>query len=260
MMKITQTFFVFERKKIGGFLYVPDGAKGEKFPAVILVHGFGGGVHEEKNRFMCNELVKAGFVAFIFDFYDKPNGLSELSIEDTSMSLQLRVLRAAVDYIASLSFVDVNRIGLTGHSLGGMTVLLYTPTDLRVKALVVQSALSDFKEKTLSNTWGDISVWKKQGYKLFDRSWGGMKVNYSFVEDGLKYNMYTIARKIKCPVLVFHGDKDVSVPLEQSERLMTFLKKSDEFVVLHGSGHTYKEERMNEKATLLLVEFMKKNL
>ena len=62
--------FMFEGKKIGGFLYVPDG-KGP-FPAVVLVHGFGGGIHEEKNKVMCTELARKGFLAFMFDFYDKP--------------------------------------------------------------------------------------------------------------------------------------------------------------------------------------------
>ena len=257
-MKVEQTSFVFEGKKIGGFLYVPDGEG--KFPAVVLVHGFGGGVHEPKNKFMCEQLCAEGFVAFMFDFYDKPNGLSEFSIEKTSVTLQLGVLRAAMDYVCGLFFVVAGRVGLSGHSLGGMTVLLYTPTDNRVKALVVQSALSDFKEKTLSHTWGNITNWKERGYKIFDKSWGGMNVSYNFVADGLTHDVYGAAGRIKCPVLVFHGDKDESVPLEQSERLMKSLKKMDEFVVLAGSGHTYNEKGMKEKTTALLVDFMKKKL
>ncbi len=209
---------------------------------------------------MCEQLAFSGFVAFMFDFYDEPNGLSELPIEKMSVSLQLRVVCCAMDYVCSLDFVDANRIGLTGHSLGGMTVLLYTPMDMRVKALVVQSALSDFQEKVLSRTWGGLDEWKQRGYKIFEKSWGGMRVNYGFVEDGLKHDVYHSAAKIQCPVLVFQGDKDESVPLEQSKKLMTFLKRNDKLVVLPGSGHTYKEKGMREKAASLLVEFVKNNL
>ncbi len=257
-MKVEQTSFVFEGKRIGWFLYVPAGKKSEKFPAVILVHGFSGGTHEVKNKYMCEQLARSGMVAFMFDFYDEPNGLSDLPIEEMSVSLQLRVVRAAVDYVAGLRFVDAHRIGLMGHSLGGMTVLLYTPMDARVKALVVQSGVSDFK--ALVEHWGDVSEWKMQGVKHFTRSWGEMDIKYSLVEDGLQNDVYKMARKITCPVLVFHGDKDESVRLEESEKLMHSLKRTDEFVVLKGSGHTYKEAGMKEKVTALLVGFMKKKL
>ncbi|MDO8510996.1 MAG: prolyl oligopeptidase family serine peptidase, partial [Nanoarchaeota archaeon] len=147
------------------------------------------------------------------------------------------------------------RIGLAGHSLGGMTVLLYTPTDTRVKALVVQSGVSDFNTiKKFKNI-----EWKQKGYMLFDKSWGGMKVNYSFIEDGMKYDVYAKAKEIKCPVLVIHGDKDESVPLEQSQHLMKFLKREDELVIIKGAPHGYKDKVL-EQVTSLLVEFMKKKL
>lgn len=253
-MKVEKTFFLFEGKRVGGFSYIPEGVG--KFPAVILVHGFGGGIHELKNRFMCEKLAEAGIAAFMFDFYDEPNGLSEILREEMTVSLQLRVLRSAIDCVCGLPIVDVSRIGLTGHSLGGMTVLLYTPTDSRVKVLVVQSGVSDFEE--LVAHWGDVGDWKKRGYKHFDKSWGGMDVKYALVEDGMRYDVYAQARKITCPVLVFHGDQDTSVPLQESEELMSSLKKEDELAVLHGCGHTYKEEGIMGRATMLLVGFMKK--
>ncbi|MDO8510829.1 MAG: alpha/beta fold hydrolase, partial [Nanoarchaeota archaeon] len=141
-MKIEQVFFEYLSKKVGGYFYLPAGEG--PFPTVILIHGFGGGTHEPKNKFMCKTLAENGFAAFMFDFYNQPNGLSEFPIEETSVSLQLKILRAGTDFVAKQSFVDPTRIGLAGHSLGGMTVLLYTPTDTRVKALVVQSGVSDF--------------------------------------------------------------------------------------------------------------------
>ncbi|MBI2668492.1 hypothetical protein HYX14_01490 [Candidatus Woesearchaeota archaeon] len=39
-MKVEKVSFTTEGKRVGGFLYLPEG-KG-KFPAVILVPGFGG--------------------------------------------------------------------------------------------------------------------------------------------------------------------------------------------------------------------------
>ena|SRR3989344_6967677 len=252
-MRIEQVFFEYLGKKIGGYFYLPEG-KGP-FPTVILVHGFGGGTHELKNKFMCEALVENGFAAFMFDFYDKPNGVSEFPIEETSVSLQLKILKAATVFAATRAFVEPTQIGLVGHSLGGMTVLLYAPIDQRIKALVVQSGVSDFHLiKSYNNP-----EWKQKGYMLFEKSWGEMKINYSFIEDGRKFDVYTKAKEIRCPVLVVHGDKDESVPLEQSQKLMRFLKKRDKLVVIPGAPHGYKDEVL-EEVTSLLVKFMRKRL
>ena len=110
-------------KKLRGYLYIPDG-KGP-FPAVVFVHGFTGGTNEIKNRFMCDRLCDEGFVVLMFDFYDKPNGLSERKLENTNVTYQVEATGCAIDFVEKLSFVDKERIGLTGHSLGGMTAVLY---------------------------------------------------------------------------------------------------------------------------------------
>ena len=256
-MKIEPVSFDFAGKKIGGFLYLPEGSG--PFPSIIFVHGFGGGTHELKNKFMCAELAKAGFLVFIFDFYDQPNGVSEIPIEQTTVSLQLKILKKAVDFISTHNQVDKDRIGLTGHSLGGMTVLLYAPIDPRVKTVVAQSPVSNFKQ-TVETRLGSLSEWKKQGYKIFDRSWGKMKINYSFVEDGWKYDVYNSAEKISCSVLVIHGDRDDMTIINQSRELVQHLKKTDSLRIISNADHTYSTKETLEEATKALVEFMKKIL
>ena len=256
-IKIEKVFFTYNEKKIGGFLYTPTG-KGP-FPTVILVHGFGGGTHEEKNKFMCTELAKNGILAFMFDFYDTPHGLSEIPIEETTVSLQLKVLHHAVDFVCTVLVVDKNKIGLTGHSLGGMTVILYTPNDSRIKALVVQSALSDFG-KSRSTTFDNHEEWKEKGYKIFDKSFGPMRINYSFIEDGLQHDVYSAMNRIKIPIMIFHGDKEESVSTEQARKQAQHLKKTDKLVIIPGADHSYKVNNTLPIATKLLVDFMKEKL
>lgn len=256
-MKMDKLFFEFESKKVGGFCYRPEGEG--RFPAVIIVHGFGGGTHESKNKFMCERLAEAGFAAFMFDCYDKPNGLSEIPIENMTVSLQLKILHKIVDFVSAQSFVDKNRIGLTGHSLGGMTVMLYTPTDARIKTLVVQSGVFEFG-KSQSLAFKYHPQWKKDGYKIFDKSWGNMKVNYGLIEDGLKHDVYAAVRKIKCPILVFHGDKDESIKVEQAYSIKKYLKPTDKLVIIKGADHCYKINNTLPQATKLLIEFMKEKL
>ena len=103
-MKLERVSFKYQKETIGGFLYTPEGTG--PFPSVILVHGFGGGVHEVKNKFLCEQLARKGFMAFIFDFYDIPNQISTTKIEFTSIFLQLKILRTVVDYVCGLEVVD----------------------------------------------------------------------------------------------------------------------------------------------------------
>lgn len=256
-IKIEPVFFDFNGKKIGGFIYHPN--LPGKFPAVIFVHGFGGGTHESKNQIMCWELAENNLIAFMFDFYDKPNRLSQIPIEEMAVSLQLEILKAAIDFISKQNYVDKNQLGLTGHSLGGMTVVLYTPKDQRIKTLVVQSALSQFGESK-STAFEYYPDWKKKGYQIFDKSWGNMKINYYFIEDGLRYDVYSEAEKIKCPVLVFHGNQDESVNVSQSQELIKHLKPLDKLVIIKGADHCYRTNDTLPEATALLVNFMKKQL
>lgn len=255
-MNVEKVFFTFQSKKIGGFLYFPEGEG--PFPAVIFVHGFSGGTHESKNKHMCETLANAGMVAFQFDFYDRPNGLSEISISDMTVSLQLAVLRKAVDFVCGLDTVDTNRIGLTGHSLGGMTVMLYASADERIKALVVQSGLSDFG-KSRSTAFGLHADWKSKGDHVFDTSWGTFTLKYDFIDDGLKHNVYSSLEKIKCPVLIFHGDEDEAIAVSQAYEQKAHLKESDRLVIIPGADHCYKNNTL-PIATKLLVDFMHENV
>ena len=87
-----------------------------------------------------------------------------------------------------------------------------------------------------------------------------MKVKWQYIEDGLTHDVYSATKKITCPVLVFHGDEDESVPLVQSKELAKHLKKTDQFITINRADHCYKINNTLPVATKLLVDFMKKKL
>ncbi len=158
----------------------------------------------------------------------------------------------------SLSIVDKDKIGLTGHSLGGMSSLICASQDKRVKALVAQSAVSQFKTRALAEFENEKC--KKKGYVIFQKSWGEMKVKMKFYNEGKKFDVPKISEKIKCPVLVIHGDRDSSVPMEQSEELIKHLKSSDRFEIIKGADHCYYENNTLPIATQLMINWFKENL
>lgn len=79
-----------------------------KLPAVILIHGGGG----DKNDFtsICKNLAEAGFVAAAVNFREDPPPTYKVILPDNS---------AALTWLKSRDYVDPNKIGSWGGSLGG---------------------------------------------------------------------------------------------------------------------------------------------
>jgi len=258
-MEKRKVFFESRGKRLGGYLYIPDG-KGP-FPVVVLVHGFTGGTHEIKNRHMCDALADNGFVALMFDFYDKPNGLSEPKIEDTNVTNQMEDVKAAIDFMEKQNFINKKRIGLTGHSLGGMTIILYAALhDARVKALVIQSPVSEISDTDAATAFLASSA-KKKGYVKLSKDWGSFNIKYTFWEDATKHDIYGQAERISVPTLLFHGEKDEVVPLKQSKELFKHLKmKEKKFEIIKGADHSYYEYGTLAEATKLMIGWFKKYL
>ena len=260
-MKEQKVFFKNSKgQKLFGILYVPEG-KGP-FPAIVHVHGFGGRTFEPKIKFINKELTKSGFVSLQFDMFNKPVGKSEPDIEYMTVESQLDATKSAIDFLETLDYVDKNKIGLTGHSRGGMTVLIYAPTDKRIKSLVSQSATSNFKnthEYYVNNEGLDLKKWKETGWRHVKKSWGEFKLSYDHYEDGLKYDVYAAADKTEIPTLVIHGDEDKAVPLKQSKELVKHLKNG-KLEIIKGADHNYRINNTLPVATKLIVDWFKRYL
>ena len=99
-----------EEVNLSGTLYVPDNATNESPAAAILVAP-GGNTPRTFYSSYCIELSRRGYVVFSYDYYGSVK--SDYSVDGNSGAT------AAMKYLTSLSFVDKNRLGATGHSNGG---------------------------------------------------------------------------------------------------------------------------------------------
>lgn len=57
-----------------------------------------------------------------------------------------------------------------------------------------------------------------------------------------EFSTYKSLEKTKCPVVIFHGNADKKIPVEQSHELKKVLKPTDELLILKGQGHNKFEE------------------
>ncbi len=148
-----------EGTRLAGELWQPDDLKpGERRPAVLLCHGWGG-LKEHLNATYAPWFCKAGLIVMTFDYRGWGESESKLVMlekqavpdEQGVVAVRARAIREVVDrfdqilditncldYLVGEPAVDVDRIGLWGSSYGGGHVSTMAARDSRVKAIVAQ--------------------------------------------------------------------------------------------------------------------------
>lgn len=102
---------------IYGVAYIPQNA-GEKMPAVIFSHGFGG-THQVGDGY-ARALAQKGYMVYCFDFCGGGLGSSSGgSPLEMSVFTEKADLEAVMEMVSSLDYVDSENLFLMGTSQGG---------------------------------------------------------------------------------------------------------------------------------------------
>lgn len=101
--------------QMSGLLFVPEGvAEDNKVPAIVTSHGMFNNREMQDANFV--ELSRRGYVVLAMDMFSHGNSESVPNIGVLTTGMY-----EAVKKISSLNYVDKENIGITGHSLGGMS-------------------------------------------------------------------------------------------------------------------------------------------
>jgi uncharacterized protein len=122
-------------------LYLPPDFDAQgSYAALVTVHP-GGGVKEQTAGLYASKLADQGFVTLAFDAsFQGDSGGDPHQLEDPDARVE--DIRAAVDYLQSLDYVDAERIGVWGICAGGGYAVTATMTDHRIKAIGTVSAVN----------------------------------------------------------------------------------------------------------------------
>ncbi|KFZ77056.1 DeoR faimly transcriptional regulator [Amycolatopsis sp. MJM2582] len=126
---------------MAGNLYLPaDFDPKGSYAAIVTVHP-GGGVKEQTAGLYASKLAEQGFVALAYDAsYQGESGGEPRFLEDPAARVE--DIRAAVDHLQSLEYVDTERIGVFGICAGGGYAVNATMTDHRIKAVGTVSVVN----------------------------------------------------------------------------------------------------------------------
>jgi carboxymethylenebutenolidase len=137
MYTITQSQLSFESggKDIRLDCFLPA-ANGQRFPAVIGLHGSGGG--HASMAAPASLLAEQGFAVYVLHYFDR-TGTTEIDGLQTifrHFPVWMKTLWDAVSFVSGQPQVDPERIGLLGFSLGAYLALSASAIDSRIQAVV----------------------------------------------------------------------------------------------------------------------------
>jgi len=247
-------FFTNSRgNKLCAILSDPTSDKGK--PVIILCHGFG----TSKDGFTCTRLEEIlggqGISTFRFDFFG--HGESEGKLEEITASEAVDDILKAMEFLKKKGY---SKIGLVGSSFGGFASLVAASKIAGLYLLALKSPVSDYLGFLSSHQdKQEIEKWKAKGFTTYVTADGQkLKINYAFFEDAKKINGYDSARKIKMPALIVHGDRDETVPVGQSKKTASLIRKCS-LKIIKGADHRYSKPEDFEKMLHLISDFIIKN-
>ncbi len=237
--------------RLAAEIYIPE-AKGP-YPAVCICHGVPAKrMPDPSDRgypVLAERFCSEGFVSLIFNF--RGTGESEGNFD---MSGWTRDVRAAIDYLFSLEEVDKSRLSLMGFSGGAMASVYHAAHDDRVTSVVACACPARFF---------DISEFSKLEEFLTHCRQVGIVRDSSFppsLEEWANgFNMVSPTRWIDRisprPLLIIHGDKDVTVPPSHALELYQKAREPKEIAIIKGAEHRL---RLSQPAMDTALMWLKK--
>lgn len=242
-------------------IYTIPGAKGRNMlmdltldpqhpdaPLVIFAHGFKGFKDWGTHNMVAEYFAEHGFRYLKFNFShngttpEQPVDFADLiAFGDNTFSIELDDLNAVIDFACNNITYPVKKVFLIGHSMGGGISIIKTTEDDRIVKLITFASISAFY-----NLWAKKveEQWKLQGVMYVNNSRTNQQMPLhvglllDLEQNPARLDIIKQATKVTRPWMIFHGDKDSSVPLSHAQDLHK-AQPHAQLVVIKGGDHVF---------------------
>jgi dipeptidyl aminopeptidase/acylaminoacyl peptidase len=220
---------------IEGLLVKPIGyQEGKRYPLILQIHG--GPYSRFSDTFNSRAQIWAanGYAVLL----PNPRGSTGYGQKFSTSNVgdwggkDFKDIMAGVDFLIANGIADPENLVVMGSSYGGfMTFWSITQTD-RFKAAIGHAGISDWY-----SFHGQSDVPGLMEYGLAGQPW-------TTPENYRKRSPMTYVDRVKTPIMITHGERDLRVPIVQAEQFYRALKKRGVNVVFlryPREGHTIQE-------------------
>ena len=208
----------------------------DKCPMVILMHGIFSSKNIVPIPALAKALAKEGIASICFDFGG--HWKSEGKMEHMTVGKEIEDALAMWEYAKSLPYVS--KIGLLGHSQGGvvvsMTAGILASRGESPAALVLIAPGSVIQDACKGGRFFGAEF-NPADPPEYVKCFGIMKLGREYILTTQELDIYGTAKAYTGPVRLIHGSKDTIVPMSCSERFVETYTQDAELVVVEGENH-----------------------
>lgn len=210
---------------------------------VFVMHGLGGSKEQPHVQTFARSFIDRGYTAVLFDTTNT-FGESDGRFEDATITNYYEDLEDVISWAAKQPWYR-EPFCLVGHSLGGISVLLFAekyPT--KVKAVAPISTVVSGKLSLESPASKEWPKWKQAGIRIYRGSMPPhheKRLPWSHFEDRLQYDILPNVRRFTMPVLMIVGEHDNSTPPVHQKILYDKLPGKKELHIIPGAPHTFRD-------------------
>ena len=252
-------FKSFDGMVIPSIYYKPHGASAtNKVPALVYVHGGPGGQTSRGYNSQIQYLVNHGYAVLgINNRGSSGYGKTFFAADDKKHGREpLWDCVEAKTFLASLGYIDSERIGIIGGSYGGymtLAAMAFRPEAFKVGVDIF-----------------GVSNWLRT-LEAIPPDWESFrKALYEEIGDPVKDKDMLIAasplfhaKEIRKPLIVIQGANDPRVIKPESDEIVDAVKKNGvpvEYVVFADEGHGFSKKKNNMEANRKILAFLDKYL
>ncbi len=250
-LKVTDSF----GKRLEVRQEIPD--KGEKFPTVILVPGFGMDLHEY-GYFddITMLLVRHGFQVVSFSFEGSGNSAGDFT--QMTLDSQVQQLKDIIEYVKKDRFTKLDKIGLLGQSFGATVIITGLPIS-EIKTIIFTSA-PIYPGESLAKRLKRQRSYNPEGIsKLLRSDNRETKIGPAIWENLEKYDFVKSIRKVTQPILFIYGSKDRSIKYADMDKFFNSVSGKKKIHIIDQGDHGF-TAKFRPKVLELIVQWFEETL
>lgn len=248
--------------KLAGTLTLPSMVK-SPYPAVLLITGSspqerdhmqnsrGPSSMYQPFRQISDAISRKGIAVLRMD--DQGTGCSEGDeLENVTIQERANDSRAGIQYLRKRSEIDSSRIGLLGLSEGANIGPIIAASDPTIRSIVMMAPtatdgyrIMEYQNRLKIDERPDLSASEKE--RELKKSMKGLSHALAMGEGSpwfrsfIEYLPLPTAKKVTCPALIIHGDKDAHIPVSDSHLIAQAMRASgnDDVTVLVFKNHNH---------------------